>query len=68
MDVRVEWSPEAIQDVESIAEYIGRDSSRYATVVVEKIFETAQQIERFPKAGRITPEFGLDEIRERSVS
>lgn len=67
MDVRVEWSPEAIKDIESIAEYIGRNSPRYATVAVERIFETALEIERFPKAGRITPEFGLHEIRERSV-
>jgi hypothetical protein len=34
MDCRVEWSPEAVEDVEAIAEYIGRDSTFYARSVV----------------------------------
>jgi toxin ParE1/3/4 len=67
VDFRLEWSPEAVQDIESIAEYIGRDSPRYAVAVVDKIVATGLKIERSPKAGRITPEFGLNAIRERSV-
>ena len=34
MDFPVVWSPEAIEDLESIAEYIGRDSDFYARAVV----------------------------------
>ncbi len=37
MDLKVVWSPEAIEDVESIAEYIGRDSEFYAGAVATKI-------------------------------
>lgn len=67
MDYRLRWSPEAVKDIESIAEYIGRDAPRYAAVVVDRIVEIASRIERSPLAGRITPEFGLEAIRERSV-
>ena len=37
MDLKVDWSPEAVEDLESIAEYIGRDSEFYARGVVTKI-------------------------------
>ena len=46
---------------------ISRDSPPYASVVVDKILETATKIEKSPRSGRITPELGVDEIRERSV-
>jgi len=32
MDLKVVWSPEAIEDLESIAEYIGRDLEFYGQV------------------------------------
>lgn len=66
MVYRIEWSPEAVKDVKEIADYIRRDSERYARVVSEKIFGVGRRIERFP-AGHMTPEFNLDAIRERSV-
>src|SRR5256884_10003764 len=37
MDLRVDWSPEAVEDVEAIADYISRDSEFYARSVVTKI-------------------------------
>jgi plasmid stabilization system protein ParE len=67
MDLKVAWSPEAIEDVESIAEYIGRDSDFYARAVATKIIEIGRSIERFPWVGRIVPELGDERIRERFV-
>ena len=34
MDHSLNWSPEATEDLESIAEYIARDSGFYARAVV----------------------------------
>jgi len=48
MDVRVVWSPEAIEDLESIVEYIARDSEFYARAVVTKILELSRKIKDFP--------------------
>ena len=64
---RLNWSPEALEDIESIATYIGRDSPWYAKIVATKIVETAETITHFPEAGRIVPEIGNSSIRERFV-
>ena len=40
----IEWSPEALEDLESIAEYIERDSEFYARAVVSKILATSRKI------------------------
>jgi len=44
MDYRVEWSPEATEDIESIAEYIARDSEFYARAIVSKILAVSRKI------------------------
>ena len=43
MDYKVKWSPEATEDLESIAEYIARDSEFYARSVVSKILACITQ-------------------------
>lgn len=67
MGRRVEWSPETIEDAQSIAEYIERDSAFYARAVVSKIIATARAIPQAPLIGRVVPEVGDDSIRERFV-
>ena len=67
MDHRVTWSPEALDDVDAIAEYIHRDSPTYARAVTEKIIEASRNLKRFPNAGRVVPELDNDAIRERFV-
>ena len=59
------WSPEAIEDIESIVSYIERDSSWYAKVVASRIIETAETIPEYPEIGRVVPEIGDVAIRER---
>ena len=49
------WSPEAVEDIESIASYIERDSVWYAKAVASKIVETAETIPNFPELGRVVP-------------
>jgi len=61
------WSPQAIEDVESIASYIERDSVWYARAVASKIVETAETISDYPELGRVVPEIGDAAIRERFV-
>ena len=67
MDYKVVWSPAALDDVDSIAAYIARDSELYAGAVVEKILETARRLSQFPMAGRIVPELHEDCVRERFI-
>jgi len=67
MDYSVKWSPEATEDLESIVEYIARDSEFYARSVVSKILAVSRKISEQPMIGRIVPEIGEQEIRERFV-
>jgi len=67
MAYRIVWSPKAIDDVDSIAFYISRDSTSYAAVVVKRILDTARSLEAFPLAGRVVPELNDTTIRERFV-
>ena len=57
MDYKLIWSPQAIEDIQAIAEYIGRDSSIYAESTVERIFQAPEKLIQFPKLGRVVPEF-----------
>jgi len=67
MDREVAWSPEALDDVEAIAEYIERNSAFYAQAVATAILEMARSIGRFPWMGRVVPEMGSQNIGERFV-
>lgn len=61
------WSPEAIEDIEAIASFIDRDSPWYAQVVASRIIEVAETISDQPELGRMVPEIGKSEFRERLV-
>jgi toxin ParE1/3/4 len=64
MAYQVVWSPAAFEDIEAIASYISRDSVSYAGTVVTRITNSTRNLERFPFAGRVVPEFGSKAIRE----
>ena len=67
MDLEVKWSPEATEDLESIAEYIARDSEFYARAVITEILAVSRTIREFPLIGRVVPEISDERIRERFV-
>jgi len=67
MAYQVVWSPRALDDVDSIAEYISRDSPAYASAVVLRIIAITQSVSQLSLAGRVVPEFNDDGIRERFV-
>ena len=67
MAYKIVWSPEAIEDLQSIAEYIQRDSEFYARAVVTKILDVSRSTKDFPLIGRIVPELENEKIRERFV-
>ena len=62
--VKIRWTSQALSDIDSIAEYISKDSHYYAQMFVVKIFESVESIQTFPGAGRIVPEINNPDIRE----
>lgn len=64
---KVKWSPEAVEDIESIIQYIARDSQFYAHATVSKILDFSRSLANFPQMGRIVPECNNRLIREKLV-
>lgn len=64
---QLRWSLEAIEDVESIAAYIERNSAHYATAIVSRIVTTVDSIPLNPELGRVVPELQNPDYRERFV-
>ena len=64
MAFTLKWSEEALEDIESIATYIEKDSPIYAKSVVSKFFEKAEMLQEFSDLGRTVPEFNDPTIRE----
>jgi plasmid stabilization system protein ParE len=60
----VVWTTSALADLEAIHAYVAHDSTRYADVLVDGIISAVGRITRFPRSGRIVPEFGDEAIRE----
>lgn len=67
MDYKIIWSPDALEDIEAIGEFIARDSEFYAESTIQKIFEAPQSLIQHPKIGRVVPEVGNESIRELFV-
>ena len=61
------WTEQAVQDLESIRDFIERDSPRYGRLVVERLVEATSRIELFPLSGRMVPELGREDLRELIV-
>jgi toxin ParE1/3/4 len=62
--VKVIWTEFALGDLKSIHEYISKDSRTYADKFIDKIINRVDQLQGFPKSGRIVPEFDSETIRE----
>ncbi len=61
---QVRWTPQAADDLDTIAEFISRDSPHYAGLFVADILQTVDQLIDFPQSGRIVPEIGDSCLRE----
>jgi addiction module RelE/StbE family toxin len=62
--VTLHWTPQAIDDLKAIFQYISHDSRPTAKLFVEKIYYRVDQLRHFPLSGRVVPEIERDDIRE----
>jgi len=61
---RVGWTEAALEDLSATAEYIARDSARYANTFTRNAFTASDTLTEFANRGRMVPEFGDQSIRE----
>jgi toxin ParE1/3/4 len=62
--MRIRWTEQAVQNLEDIKAFIGKDSPSYALAVVARLYHAVSQLESFPDSGRTVPERGDPTIRE----
>lgn len=67
MDYSIKWSPEATEDIESIAKYLARDSEFYARAVISKILAVSRKIPEQTLIARIVPEINDGKIPDFST-
>ncbi len=61
---RLNWTNQAIYDLVNIADFIARDSQRYAKATISRIRISARQLTKLPYSGRMVPETEIEMIRE----
>lgn len=62
--MKVLWTEPALNQLESIHQYISQTSIDYANRMVDRLTRRSQQIGEFPLSGRVVPDFKSDRIRE----
>jgi len=50
--VEINQTLQSLYDIESIAEFISRDSEKYAVIQTERFFESVEILTSHPKAGK----------------
>lgn len=63
----VEWSELALMRLEQVYDWIAESNPEAARKVTEQLLEKAEQLEQFPKLGRLYPNSPEPNIRELLV-
>ena len=67
MAKKIVWTESAWIDLETVADFIARDSPYYAASFVREIRNRARSLSRMSSRGRVVPEIGDRRIRELFV-
>jgi toxin ParE1/3/4 len=62
--MKVHWTNTALDQLQSIHDYIAYNSPYYAKRMVDRITRRSIQISQFPRSGRKVPEYDIEQIRE----
>lgn len=63
--MELQWSPDAVDDLDDIYDIIAEDDADRAYSFVEEIREQALNLLYAPRSGIMIPELGREEFRER---
>jgi plasmid stabilization system protein ParE len=58
------WTRRAIEDVQSIRQFITQDSPHYALLVTQQLIASVERLPAFPQSGRVVPEVNDPAVRE----
>lgn len=58
------WTPEAVRQLDGVLVYLAEVAPDYSEALSFEIEAAADSLARFPKMGRVVPEFSRDDLRE----
>ena len=58
------WTRRAIEDVQSIKQFIAQDSPHYADLVTQRLIAFVERLPALPQSGRIVPEINDPTVRD----
>lgn len=61
---KVIWTPRVVQALEEAVRYIEQDSPDNAAAMASRVVAAAEDLARFPRMGRVVPEFEREDLRE----
>jgi toxin ParE1/3/4 len=50
---RIRWAPSAVDDLEAIRDYLRANHPSFAQPTIQKLYQLARSLKRFPHRGRI---------------
>jgi len=65
--MKVFWTVEARERLAEIYAYVAHDNPSAAEHLVERLSDSAEPLAVHPHLGRVVPEWGRDDLRERIV-
>lgn len=60
----INFTDQALTDIENIAVFISKNSDKYAKIQVQRFFKRVEVLEEKPLSGRVVPEINNKNIRE----
>ena len=61
---KIVWSDPAVEDLETVVEFIAKDSEAYAANLAQLAVDAAESLARFPNRGHRLPDPTLSRFRE----
>ena len=58
------WTRRAIEDVQSIQQFIAQDSPHYAQLITQRLIASVERLPALPQSGRMVPEINDLSVRE----
>lgn len=62
--VEIKWTFQSVEDLESITNFISKDSAYFAKLIISNILDAVGQLAFYPELGRVVPEINKPEIHE----
>lgn len=66
--VKITWTELAVSDLREIFDFIAKDSEKYASITIGKIYQKVQKLKTSKFTGRVVPEFNNPSIKEVFLS